>query len=306
MSAAPLASMRDIKRILVPTDFSTHSIVAARLAANLARHGDCSLCLFHTVPIPEHASLPAHLRKAQLVSTTKESNARLEQLKGELAELLGAPVSIETLTRAGDPPTAILRYGSEWNANLIVMGTLGKAVSERHGLGSIAARVTRDALSPVLVVRQDQRDLLPADGLFRQPVVAIDYSRFVVPAIEATAALTAPNKTIELLHVFYAPGDWEKQTELNEALMAARSSELQRLKGLAQQVDAVPIAVHVRSEGEQVSDQILDYIQQSGVDLLVLGAHNRDSSIAILGTVADRLLRTSKAPVLVIPDRAIS
>jgi nucleotide-binding universal stress UspA family protein len=293
------------KRILVPVDFSSHSMVAARLAANIARHGESRLCLFHTVPIPDYASLPVHLRDAQLTSSSEESNARLEQLKSELAEIAGSS-AIETLTRADNPRNAILHYASEWNASLIIMGTLGKSVRDRQGLGSVAATITRDAQVPVLVVRQDHRDQLLTGSLFQNPIVAVDFSRFVVPAIRAAAAITTPKKTIELLHVFFVPGEWKNQAELSEALMAARTEELKKLEELAQQVDAIPLAVHVRSEGEHVSDQIQDYIEQSKTDLLVLGAHSRDKSIAILGTVADRLLRTSKVPVLVIPDRAIS
>ncbi len=84
-----------------------------------------------------------------------------------------------------------------------------------------------------------------------------------------------------------------------------RTEELQKLDAFADRVDAIPLAVHLRSEGEAVGDQVLDYIEHSGSDLLVLGAHSRDKRIAILGTIADQILRTSKAPVLVIPDRAI-
>ncbi len=135
-----LGVVMDIKRILVPMDFSSHSMVAARLAAAIARNNGALLCLFHVVPNPERAKLPVHLRQAQLTSTTQESNARLQQLKGELAELAGPKVAIETLTRADEPSNAILHYASEWNPRLVIMGSLGKAVRERHGFGSVAAR----------------------------------------------------------------------------------------------------------------------------------------------------------------------
>jgi nucleotide-binding universal stress UspA family protein len=288
-----------MKRVLVPMDFSTHSMMAARLGAQIARDGGGELCILHAIPAPER-----YLRLSDFRSSTATSDARLEQLKIDIAEATGATAS--TLTISEPPADGILHYAANWNADLIVMGTLGASESDRYGLGSVAARCARDARCPVLVLRADQKPRLPRGGRFQKPMVAIDFSRFAVPAIEATAMLTEAEKTIELLHVFFAPGDWQDQKELNEALANARSEQLEKLESLAGRVDSVPLAVHLRSEAAHVADQILDYVDESGTDLLVLGAHGRESNIAMLGTVADRVLRASAAPVLMLPDRVVA
>lgn len=61
-------------------------------------------------------------------------------------------VAITTTFKPGHPAEEIVRYGQESGADLIVLGHRGHLL---HGfpLGSTAARVTRHAHCPVLVVR---------------------------------------------------------------------------------------------------------------------------------------------------------
>jgi nucleotide-binding universal stress UspA family protein len=67
-----------------------------------------------------------------------------------------------------------------------------------------------------------------------------------------------------------------------------------RLK--ADGIDARPIVIHGKA-----ADVILDYAKENGVDLIVLSTHGRSGvSRWVLGSVADRVVRHSIAPVLTI------
>jgi nucleotide-binding universal stress UspA family protein len=295
-----------MKRILCPVDFSSHSREAARLGVSIASRSGGTVCLYHAVSFLEHISIPPRVREAHLQSVTRQVLDQLDDWKSALLEGLrpGEEVTIETFTDGAEAARGILHRQVEWGASLVVVGSLGVSGADGVAFGSVAAQVARDARCPVLVVSRGQENRIPQDGAFRRPLVAIDYSRFSLPAVTAAAALSEPGSTIELVHVLLVAPELEGG-ELAAALGEARALELERLRELAERVDDIPVAVKLRSEGEHVADQILEYVAASPRDLVVLGAHGRDERIAILGTVADRILRASTAPVLVIPDAAI-
>ncbi len=55
----------------------------------------------------------------------------------------------------------------------------------------------------------------------------------------------------------------------------------------------------------QAADEILDCIEKNGVDLVVLSSHGRGGvSRWFIGSVADRLLRSSPVPVVLVPSLA--
>ncbi len=54
--------------------------------------------------------------------------------------------------------------------------------------------------------------------------------------------------------------------------------------------------------GPPVADKIVDYAGRHGVELIVVGTHGRTGvSRALLGSVAERVVRTSACPVLTVP-----
>jgi nucleotide-binding universal stress UspA family protein len=68
--------------------------------------------------------------------------------------------------------------------------------------------------------------------------------------------------------------------------------------------DDVPIRQEV-IEGVSVHQEVLDQIAKAAADLVVMGTHGRSGfNHLILGSVAEKTLRTSPVPVLVVPPRA--
>src|SRR5208337_873210 len=70
---------------------------------------------------------------------------------------MGAGMDLETVILNGDPGNKIITFAQENNVDLIVVGTQGKTGIERLFLGSVAENVIRNARSPVLVVRGQDR-----------------------------------------------------------------------------------------------------------------------------------------------------
>jgi nucleotide-binding universal stress UspA family protein len=50
-----------------------------------------------------------------------------------------------------------------------------------------------------------------------------------------------------------------------------------------------------------ISDEIFDYIDTAGIDLLIMGTHGRKGlDRSVFGSVAERVIKTSSVPVLVV------
>lgn len=78
-----------------------------------------------------------------------------------------------------------------------------------------------------------------------------------------------------------------------------------RLQALAAELGAdVPVVTAVES-GIPVADRIVDYAERHGIDLIVVGTHGRTGfSRALIGSVAERVVRTASCPVLTVPARS--
>ncbi|HTW88460.1 MAG TPA: CBS domain-containing protein [Candidatus Binataceae bacterium] len=136
------------KKILCPLDFDDNSLAALDVAANLARYADGVVYVMHVVPMiipPTGTPIYVDLYKEQ------EQVAR-EKLK-ETGDKILSGVKHELLVYTGEPPASILGTQRRIGADLIVMATHGRKGFSRIVLGSVAEIVMREALCPVLTIR---------------------------------------------------------------------------------------------------------------------------------------------------------
>lgn len=142
--------MLPIRIVLHPTDFSTPSDYALRLACSLARDRDARLIVLHVVA----------------TSLAAEKRGFGEELQDELTrmEIPDPQFRVERRLEEGEPVTEILRVAGETNCDLIVMGTHGRTGLGRLLMGSVAEQVVRKAPCPVLTVKMPQHDTRPLDS----------------------------------------------------------------------------------------------------------------------------------------------
>src|SRR5215471_11197639 len=151
--------MINLKRILVPSDFSECSDAAFRYGLELARKFGATLHLLHAVQDPATQPWAAEGIAFPLQETVnqwqKDARVRLEQsIPPE--DRSGATVACTI----GPPFLEILRYATENDIDLIVMGTHGRSGVSHMLLGSVAERVVRRAPCPVLTVRHPEHDFV--------------------------------------------------------------------------------------------------------------------------------------------------
>ena len=149
--------MTKFSNILVPVDFSEHSVNATRLAIEIARLFGSKITLIHIGVVPHVYSTELGLggTAGPLFSEMSQAAAaeqyhRLERLaKEEVPESL----QVTTLVREGFPPEEILAQVESGGHDLVVMGTHGRTGIGRVLLGSVTERVVREIKVPIMVTR---------------------------------------------------------------------------------------------------------------------------------------------------------
>lgn len=138
-----------IKRILVPTDFSNHSLKALDYAIDFARTHGAELLLINVVePIKNTRMLPdvSELLENRRVDAA-EKLAALEKRTQQRHPNCRAEVHF------GVPYEVIAEVAKKSAADLIIIATHGHTGLYHLFLGSVAERVVRIAQCPVLTVR---------------------------------------------------------------------------------------------------------------------------------------------------------
>jgi nucleotide-binding universal stress UspA family protein len=151
--------MINLKKILVPTDFSVGSEVALRYARELATAFQAQLHILHVLedPIP-YTSVEAFAVPVQFYQDLEKSvRQRMEQvLDAEDRQKFDAQLT----TEQGSPFVQIIKYAKANEMDLIVMGTHGRGPIAHMLLGSVAEKVVRKAPCPVLTVRHPEHEFV--------------------------------------------------------------------------------------------------------------------------------------------------
>lgn len=146
--------MINLKRILLPSDFSENSAVAVSYACALAEQFGAELHVLHVmqdlvtmIPEPGMAFPPPGEYLQELQASAETALAKIPDAAWSQGK------KVVRTVRQGTPFLEIIRYAKETDSDLIVLGTHGRGGLAHVLLGSVAERVVRKAPCPVLTVR---------------------------------------------------------------------------------------------------------------------------------------------------------
>ncbi len=144
------------RKILVPLDGSSFAETALAHARALAQCTGAEIYLVRVAvqPIYEYAAPEPVLYQALREDTEAEAAKYLERVAADLTAE-GFKVTAESCT--GPVAETILDYAQEIRADLIVMSTHGRSGLARWFIGSVADKVVRAAILPVLLARPPAR-----------------------------------------------------------------------------------------------------------------------------------------------------
>jgi nucleotide-binding universal stress UspA family protein len=155
----PVLIVRSAKRtgcIVAGTDFSDPALPALKAAADEATRIGGELTVVHSLdliwapvsyPAMAFGGAPYTVSPDQIKELETAATGRLEDSLTQLN------VRGHTLVTNGRAGTALIEAASERNADLIVVGTVGRTGLRRALLGSVAEKVAKEAPCSVLIVR---------------------------------------------------------------------------------------------------------------------------------------------------------
>ena len=150
--------MREIKKILLPIDFSGASIKILQYAIFLAEKYNAKIFVVSVMEYPyTHSGLPS----SRLGSEYEEQMIRIAEKKmasfiEENRDLM--PVSFESSILFGHAAEKIISYAEMESFDLIIIGTHGHKGLEKMLFGSVAEKVIKLAPCPVLTINTYRHD----------------------------------------------------------------------------------------------------------------------------------------------------
>jgi nucleotide-binding universal stress UspA family protein len=306
-----------VGNILVPVDFSEASKTAVNYGLSFALEFDSRLTLAHIAPFDPVA---------------------YEQAKADLLELIPTDcrerLNFEIIVKAGDVRAELLAIVDEKKCDLVVMGTRGRSYFERLILGSVTDRMLRKLHVPVLTVSH-----LDPDKELHQPGPAERKRDSAQPKVAERKRDSAQPKVVELRRILYATDLSEGSEEgLEFSIRLARGLDASlAVAHVFQPADAVlhgyetaaflpDYANEVRAQANEklartvglvsdgrvpISTMLVDGVpyetinalaSQFKMDLIVINLQNKGRlERAVLGTTAERVIRTATVPVLSLP-----
>lgn len=169
----------NVKRILVPVDFSACSDRAVDFALFLAEGFEASITLIHAVVLfqqePEEGD---HL--AAYKAMVKGREAEVRRRLGSSRKRAAGSVPVESvLVRGISAADTILDYQTENPHDMIVIGTHGERGLRKWVFGSVAERVVRFSPIPVVTVHD-----LPDTLRMERILVPVDFSEASLAAVK--------------------------------------------------------------------------------------------------------------------------
>ena len=298
-----------ISQILVPLDGSPLAETALPYAEQLALGLKVELRLLRVVePIRGEAKiLPGIVKGEDDEQARRSVEAYMTELEKRLSALGKSLIAEHT---AGVPEVEIIAVAKETPGTLTVMSTHGRSGITRWMLGSVAAKVLHFGSGPVLLIRPTAPGTAAADTSLQHLVIPLDGS----PQAEQVLAEAGPIARalkLDVLLLRATPGlaeyarwsagdmvmpDYSKLMEdvdkEAEGYLAATATTFKQ----AHELEAVQT---LRVHGD-AAQGILDAAKAAGT-LVAMTTHGRTGfRRALLGSVADRVVRHGNVPVLLV------
>lgn len=130
----------------------------------------------------------------------------------------------------------------------------------------------------------------------------IDFSEFSIKAYDYAQSLAAHYRSeLIVLHVMYSHRAFYVDDTYRQIVQKLRAEATQKLKQFVKRQTWAKVNPQPRVQEGIATDQILSLAEAQAVSLIVMGTHGlRGVDRLMVGSVAERVLRKSRCPVLVV------
>jgi nucleotide-binding universal stress UspA family protein len=288
--------MITIKKILCPVDFFSASEAAVHYAAGLAANYGATVHLVHVITPIAAGAYEYAVNTTEIIKSLEETS--MHEIERLVASVKDAGVDAERDLLVGDPYDEIKRMIDVLKPDLIVMGTHGRRGVERWFMGSTTEKLLRDSPVPLVTISA-AGEMSFNSPRFRRILVTTDFSEGTPDALTHAFSVAQENEShVTLLHVLH---------DISADLSGKYRDSL--VEGVAKQLDDLIPAeaktwcdIDTRVETGVPYRIILRMLEDEKIDLLVMNIHGKGMlDRALLGSTAERVVRASSCPVMMIP-----
>jgi nucleotide-binding universal stress UspA family protein len=162
--------MVEIRRILVPVDFSEVAPILAKWAKGFAKQLNAKIILTYILEdLSTYEGIFVDLKTLTELENTLYEGAK-KSMEDFLKEHFSDFPDVEPVLEKGDVVETILRVAQEKGADLIVIGTHGRKGLDRILFGSVAEGVVKNSPIPVVTInpyragylKVEEEEVMPA------------------------------------------------------------------------------------------------------------------------------------------------
>jgi nucleotide-binding universal stress UspA family protein len=272
--------------ILVPTDLSELSKVAAQYAIKIANKMDGNITLLHVINIiqPTRATMRLRLKalEQELMDVAKED---LDTMVTELSKSLKTTQPIKTrIVKGASFNDTVKREAKKLRTGLIIMGTRGASGLKKYVMGSNTASVIEISHVPVLAVPE-----LGTFKNFRNVVYASDLAHLEKELKTLIPYLEKFDSTVHLIHV--------AQSLKTVSILEKKIDAIVQKSGYKNVICRVMV-------NKNIDEAIDHYVDVTKADLLTMFAHDRSFYEKLFDrSMTRKMAFHSKVPLLAFRQR---
>lgn len=287
-----------VKKILIPVDFSDYSIKACELGINYAYQAGAEVMIMHAYFSPyfpsaipmgdtlayqvnEEESVQNVLKRVQI---DMENICTMINRKIQAGEL--PKVKYNYVLREGLPEEEIIAYCKEYHPTLIVMGTRGKSQKDMDLIGSVTGEVIEVNKVPVLAIPEnirfndlsDAKDIAFATSFNQRDLVAFDEFMEIIKGYDVN---------IHLFNISTSKDEW------NEIRLTGVNEYFKK------QYPDANISHTVLADGDLLL-AIEKFVRDKQIDVIALSTYRRNILARMFNpSIARKMLFHTDTPLLV-------
>jgi len=282
--------LKQMKNVLVPTDFSPCAENALDFAVESAKILPLQITLLHSLEQSDNLYTDyVGLNKEFTQSRLHDVKEELAKLKATLQEIKG--VDVDTCVTHGGVKEGILQVVDEKNIDLVIMGTSGASGIKEKLWGSKTAGIIAKSNVPVLAIpleytwEKPQKILLTTNNFEKEPVL-----------LDFLFALTNLYKAEVHVAVFTN----EEQDNVITSMEHSRSIPAFKEALTGQYHFETIIVTHLF--GKNFEESLQEYTRQNEIDIVAMVTHKRSFTDRLFHpNIVKRLSYHTKIPLLAIP-----
>ena len=303
--------MKTFGQVLLPLDGSALSEGIIPYVAQISSGLGSRVTIMYVASLEEAAS-----DKPEVTRTPRGPDMPVKDYLAEVEQILaghGVP-AVDSVMASGVPSVEIARHAEEQGCDLIAMATHGRSGLGKWVFGSTTDKVMHSTALPMLLLRPQDAPAQEPDGqLIRTTIVPLDGSALaeaVLPVVEVVATglglkvvLVRVALISSMVYAGFEPYGYSYDPKFDETMDRAADEYLQDKTSELQQK-------HIQADSQRLrgnpATQIIDFAEKTGAAMVIMSTHGRTGvGRWILGSVADRVLRSSHNPILLLrPEEA--